>query len=74
MGDPKCRNTTKGRSNGQKGISLTLSSTVGEAGDRGDIVHGLRDEVASLEEALSQMDTSSKTPFCLMQHGRSPSE
>ena len=34
----------------------------------------LRDDVASLEDALSQMGASSKMPFHFMQHGRSPSE
>ena len=46
----------------------------GEAGNRGDVVCDLRDEVASLEEALSQMGTSSKMPFCFRQHGRLPLE
>ena len=32
-------------------------------GEAGDVVHDLRDEVASLEEVLSQMGTSSKMPF-----------
>ena len=70
----KCRNATKGESDTQKGISPTPSSHAGEAGDTGDVVHDLRDEVASLEEALSQMGTSSKMPFCFVQHGRLPSE
>ena len=39
------------------------SSCAGEADDTGDKVHDLRDVVASLEEALSQMGASSKTPF-----------
>ena len=38
---------------------------VGEAGYTCDVVHDLRDEVASLEESLSQMGASSKTPFLL---------
>ena len=65
---------TKGGSDAQKGISPTLSSDAGEAGDTGDIVCDLRDEVASLEEALSQMGASSKMPFHFMQCGRLPSE
>ena len=59
----KQRNATKGGSDAQKDISLTLSSHVGEAGDTGDVVSDLRDEVASLEESLSQMGASSKMPF-----------
>ena len=51
----KQKNTTK--------VSATLSSHAGEAGDMGDVVCDLRDEAALLEEALSQMGTSSKTPF-----------
>ena len=61
----KCKNTTKGGSDIQKGISTTSSSDVGEAGDTGDEVHDLVDEVASLEEALSQMGASPKCPFAL---------
>ena len=34
-----------------------------EAGYMDDAVHDLRDDVASLEEGLSQMGTPSKTPF-----------
>ena len=59
----KCKNATKGASDAQKGISLTPSSHVVEAGDTGDVVHDLRDEMASLEEALSPMGASSKMPF-----------
>ena len=44
----------------------TLSSRAGEAGNTGDVVHNLMDEVASLEDALLQMGTSSKTPFSFM--------
>ena len=70
----KHKNTTKGGSDAQKGISHTLSSHAGEAGDTGDVVHDLRDEVALLKDVLSQMGTSSKTPFCFTQDSRSPSE
>ena len=59
----KHKNATKGGSDAQKGISPTLSSHVGEPGDTVDVDHDLRDEVASFEEALSQMGTSSKMPF-----------
>ena len=60
--------------NAQKGISLPLLSYVGEAGNTSDVVHSLRDELPSLEEALSQMGTSSKMPFHFTQCGRSLSE
>ena len=36
---------------------------MGEAGDTGDVVHNFRDEMALLEDTLSQMGASSKTPF-----------
>ena len=70
----KCKNATKGGSDTQKGISPTPSSHVGEAGNTGDVVHDLRDKVASLEEALSEMGASSKMPFHFVQCSRSPSE
>ena len=63
MGKPK--NATKGQSDVKNGISSTLLSHVVEAGNTGDVVHDLGDEVTSLEDALSQMDTSSKMSFCL---------
>ena len=66
--------TAKGGADAQKGVSPTPSSLVGEAGDTGDVIHDLRDEVTSLEDALSQMVTSSKMPFCFAQCGRLPSE
>ena len=55
----KHKNVTLGGSDAQKGISPTLSSHVGEAGNTGDVVFDLRDEMASLKEALSQMGASS---------------
>ena len=55
----KHRNATKGGADTYMGISPTLSSCTGEAGD-------LKDEVASLEDALSQMGASSKMPFHFM--------
>ena len=70
----KHKNATKGGSDAQKGVFPTPSSHVVEAGDTGDVVHDLRDEVTLLEEALSQMGTSSKAPFCFVQHGRLLSE
>ena len=70
----KHKNATKEGSNAQKGISPTPSSHVGEADNRGDVVCDLRDEVASLGEALSQMGASSKMPFCFTQCGRLPLE
>ena len=68
----KCRNATKGGSDAQKGISPTPSSCVGKAGYTGDVICDLRDEVALLEEALSQMGASFKMPFYFVQHGGSP--
>ena len=59
----KHKKTTKGGSDAQTGISPTPQSHVAEAGDTGDVVHDLRDEVASLEDALSQIGASSRTPF-----------
>ena len=59
-------NATKGRVDAQKGVYPTLSSHVGGADDTGDVVHDLRDEVALLDDALSQMGTSSRTPFHFM--------
>ena len=61
MGNHKTN--TKGGYDAQKGISPTPSSRAGDAGNTGDVVHDLRDEVALLEEALSQMGASSKMPF-----------
>ena len=70
----KHNNVTKGGPDTQKGISTTLSSHAGEAGDTGDVVHDLRYEVASLVEAISQIGTSLKMPFCFVQCGRLLSE
>ena len=64
----KHRNATKGGSDAQKGISLTPSPHAGEASNMGDVVSDLRDEVALLEEALSQMGASSKMPYHFVQH------
>ena len=63
------KNATKGGSDAQKGISPTLSYPVGEAGHTGDVVHDLRDEVASLEDTQLQIGTCSKNalPLCVMQ-------
>ena len=66
----KCKNITKGEANNQKGISPTPPSCVGEAGDIGDVVHDLRDEVASLEDTLSQIGASSKLPLHFVWYGR----
>ena len=46
----------------------------GEACDTGEMVHDLRDEVTSLEEALSQMGASFKMHFHFAQSSRLPSE
>ena len=62
----KCRNATKGGADAQKGVSPNPpSSCMGEAGDTDDVVCDLRDEKASLEDALSQMGVSFKFPAAL---------
>ena len=70
----KHKNATKGGSDAQKGISPSMSSCAGEADNTGDVVHVLRDEVASLEDTLSQMGTSSKMPFHFVWCSRLPSK
>ena len=66
----KHRNATKGGADAQKGISPTPLFHVGETGNTGDVVHDLKDKVASLENTLSQMGTSSKMPFHFTQCSR----
>ena len=61
----KCRNADKGKADAQKGISPAPSSCAGEAGDTGDAVCDLRDEVASLDDALSQWPLLPKCPSTL---------
>ena len=63
-----------GGADSQKGTSPTPSSYRGEAGDTGYAVHDLRDDVASLEEGLSQMGALSKMLFIFLQSSQSPSE
>ena len=55
------KNDAKGEAEAQKGTLPTPLSDGGEAGDTGDAVHVLRDDVASLEEGLSQMDAPSNS-------------
>ena len=55
----KQKNAAKGGGEAPSSHSPTLSSHLGEAGDPYDAVQDLGDEVASLEETLSQMGTSS---------------
>ena len=59
----KCKNSTRGASDAQKGASPTPSSHRGEAGNKDNAVHNLRDDMASLEEDLSQIGILSKLPF-----------
>ena len=54
--------------------SSTPSSLVGEARDPCNTVQDLRDEVASLQEALSQIGTSSQMPFQFTQYSGLPLE
>ena len=68
----KHKNATKGGSDTQRGISPILSFHAGEAGDMGDVGHNLRDEVALLEDILSEMGASSKMPFCFVWCSKSP--
>ena len=70
----KCKNTAEGGADAQKGASPTLSYHGGEAGDTGDAVHDLRDDVALMEEGLSEMGVPSKMPFRFMQSSWSPSK
>ena len=70
----KWKNATKEGSDAQKGISPTPSSCAGKAGDTGDVVHDLMDEVASWEDTLSQMGSSSKMAFHFAWCGGLPSE
>ena len=59
----KCKNTAKGCTGAQKGTSPTPFSHEGEAVDTDDAFQDLIEEVASFEELLLQMGTSSKMPF-----------
>ena len=62
----KYKNGTRRRADVQEGISLTPSFYAGEIVKTVDVVHDLRDEVESLEDALSQMGGSSKMSFHFM--------
>ena len=64
----------KGKQMLKKGASPILSSGGGEAGDTGKAVCDLTDDVASLEEGLSQMGAPSKMPFRFTQSRQSPSK
>ena len=68
----KHKNAAKWGADVWKGASPTPSSHIGEAGDTGDAVHKLGDDVALLEEELSQMGTPSKMPFRFTQSSRLP--
>ena len=70
----KQKNTVKGGEKAHISNSPTLSSHVGEAGDPCDAGQDLMDEVASLEEALSQMGTSSQMSFPFTHHSGLPLE
>ena len=71
----KHKNASRGGTDPKKVTSLTPSSHRGEdRGDTDDAVHGLRDDVDSLEERMSQMGAPSKTPFRFMQCSQLPSK
>ena len=67
----KYKNTTKGSASTQRGSSHIPSSCDGEGGDT---AQDLMEEVASLEEVLSQMGAPSKMPFRFGRTSRPPSE
>ena len=58
----------------RNGTSSTPLSCRGGAGDSGDAVYDLRDDVDLLEKRISQMGAPSKTPFRFMQSSQSHSE
>ena len=70
----KQKNAVNGGGKTPSSHSPTLSSWVSKAEDPCDAVQDLRDQVASLEAALSQMGTSSQMPFQFTQCNGSPSE
>ena len=63
----KHKNTTEGGADVQKSAFPTPSSHSSESSDTGDVAQDLRDDVDSLEKGMSQMGTSPKMPFRLMQ-------
>ena len=69
----KCKGTTWWGADAQKGTLLTPSPHQSEASDTGDATRGLMDDVDSLEEGMSQMGISPKTPLRFMQSSRLPS-
>ena len=68
----KCKNATQGGADVKKSTSPTPSSHKGEAGDTGNAVQILRDDVDSLEERMSWMGAPSKMPCRFMQSSQSP--
>ena len=70
----KHKNTTWGRADTQKRASPTPSSHRGEAGDTGDVVQDLRNDVDLLEERMLQKGASSRMPFRFMKCSWLPSE
>ena len=61
----KCKNTTRGGPDAQKGASPIPSPYRSEASDTGNAVHNLRDDVDLLEVRMSQMGIFSKMPLRL---------
>ena len=70
----KHKNTTRGGADAQKGTISTPLSHRGEAGDTGNVVYNLRDDLDSLEERISQMGAPSKMPFRFAQSSQLPLE
>ena len=70
----KCKNATKRDTGAQKGTYLMPASHGGNAGYTGNTAQDLMEEVASLEEVLLQMGTSTKMPFRFTQSSRLPSK
>ena len=70
----KHKKAAKGGGKAPSSHSPTLLSHVVEVGDPYDSIQDLRDKVASLEEALSQMGAFSQMSFWFTHCGRSLSE
>ena len=63
----KYKNATQGGADTQMSTFPTPSSHRGEAGDTGDAVQDVRDDVDSLDGGMPWMGPSPKMPFRFMQ-------